>query len=82
MWSPSTGKQIGKVMAGHKSWITGLAWEPLHIDGACKRFVSASKDTNVHIWDAITQNRLVCLSTHMASVTCVIWGGQVSTYRI
>lgn len=77
LWSPSSGKQIGKPLVGHKQWITGIAWEPLHIDGSARRFCSSSKDTNVIIWDSISLVKLVTLSNHQASVSCVVWGGQV-----
>ena len=42
VWDPITGKQIGPTMAGHKAFITALAWEPLHINGMllfCSRFI-------------------------------------------
>ncbi|RYQ81662.1 hypothetical protein Ahy_B10g100289 [Arachis hypogaea] len=29
---------------GHKKWITGISWEPVHLSAPCRRFVSASKD--------------------------------------
>ena len=78
LWNPETGKQIGKTLVGHKQWITGLAWEPLHKDGSARRFCSSSKDTNVIIWDSVTHQKLVTLSNHQSSVSCVIWGGQVN----
>ncbi len=33
IWDPVSGKQIGSTMAGHKAFITALAWEPLHLSG-------------------------------------------------
>jgi len=33
LWDPKSGKQIGRTLAGHKQFITALAWEPLHLDG-------------------------------------------------
>ena len=33
VWDPSNGKQCGRTLAGHKQFITALAWEPLHFDG-------------------------------------------------
>lgn len=80
LWSPKTGKQMGKPLLGHKQWITGISWEPLHMDGNARRFCSSSKDTNVIIWDSISHNKLVTLSNHQASVSCVIWGGQGLIY--
>jgi ribosome assembly protein 4 len=31
LWDPKTGKQIGGPLAGHRQWITSLAWEPIHL---------------------------------------------------
>jgi ribosome assembly protein 4 len=31
IWDPTTGKQMGKPLTGHKDYITFLAWEPLHL---------------------------------------------------
>jgi WD40 repeat protein len=33
LWDPKSGKQVGRTLAGHKQFITALAWEPLHLDG-------------------------------------------------
>ena len=80
LWSGSTGKQIGSVLKGHSSFITGISWEPLHINGQARRFVSSSKDTRLIIWDALTRQKLITLSNHMKSVTCCLWGGQGLIY--
>lgn len=31
LWEPKNGKQIGEPLKGHTKWITGLAWEPVHL---------------------------------------------------
>ena len=31
IWDPTTGKQQGHTLIGHKQWITWLAWQPLHM---------------------------------------------------
>jgi ribosome assembly protein 4 len=31
IWDPMAGKAIGDAMKGHTAWITGLAWEPIHM---------------------------------------------------
>ena len=31
LWDPRLGKQIGEPLKGHTKWITGLAWEPVHL---------------------------------------------------
>ena len=49
IWDPSNGKQIGRSLVGHKQFITALAWEPLHLDGSCRRLASSSKDGDVRV---------------------------------
>ena len=80
LWSGSTGKQLGAALKGHSSFITGLSWEPLHINGQARKFVSSSKDTRLIIWDAHTRQKLITLSNHSKSVTCCLWGGQGLIY--
>ena len=43
LWDPITGKRKGSPMKGHNKWITGLSWEPLHLDKECKLLASCSK---------------------------------------
>lgn len=31
IWDPKSGKQVGEALRGHTKWITGLAWEPVHL---------------------------------------------------
>ena len=31
IWDPLTGKQLGQPLRGHSKYITGIAWEPLHL---------------------------------------------------
>ena len=47
LWDPQTGKQMGRTLAGHKQFVTALAWEPLHFDGKSRRLASSSKDADV-----------------------------------
>lgn len=81
-WDPETGKQKVKTMTGHKEWITSLAWEPLHLakDGLCRKLVSASKDGDIRIWDALLGQCVKSLTSHTASVTSVRWGGSGFIY--
>ena len=53
VWDPKTGKQIGCTMTRHTKFITALAWEPLHLNGSCRRLASASNDGSVIIWDTV-----------------------------
>ncbi|XP_034946239.1 notchless protein homolog 1 [Chelonus insularis] len=80
-WDPITGKQVGKVMTGHKMWITALSWEPYHRNsGVCKFLVSASKDSDLRIWDTVLGQTTRVLAGHTKSVTCVRWGGSGLIY--
>lgn len=76
-WDPRTGKSIGRVLNGHRRWITMIAWQPYHLwelnEGP--RLASASKDGTVRIWIAntgVTEHVLSCKE----SVSCVKWGGS------
>ncbi|XP_057498668.1 notchless protein homolog isoform X2 [Actinidia eriantha] len=79
-WDPQTGKPSGGPLIGHKKWITGLSWEPLHLKAPCRRFVSSSKDGDARIWDITTRKCVICLSGHTLAVTCVKWGGDGVIY--
>lgn len=80
IWDPVTGHQTGRTLSGHKGWIYSISWEPLHLNAECRRLASASKDCTVRIWDIISYQCLFVLSSHMASVTCVKWGGSGLVY--
>ena len=76
VWCPDTGKQRGRALVGHRQWVTSLAWEPLHLSsGVSRRLVSASKDGDLRVWDTMTGGCLRSMTGHLASVTCVRWGG-------
>jgi WD40 repeat protein len=65
---------------GHKKWITGISWEPVHLNAPCRRFVSASKDGDARIWDISLRKSVICLSGHTLAITCVKWGGDGVIY--
>ena len=65
---------------GHKKWITGISWEPVHLQAPCRRFVSSSKDGDARIWDISLRKCVICLSGHTLAVTCVKWGGDGMIY--
>ncbi|KAF5270442.1 hypothetical protein FQR65_LT05630 [Abscondita terminalis] len=75
IWDPTSGKQMGKTMIGHKQWITSLCWEPFHSNPDCRLFASSSKDGDVRIWDSNLCQSILILSGHTKSVTVVKWGG-------
>lgn len=39
-------------MSGHRKWITGLTWEPLHKNKKCSLLASSGKDGTVRVWNA------------------------------
>eukprot|EP00095_Tigriopus_kingsejongensis_P005939 maker-scaffold316_size209483-snap-gene-1.29 protein:Tk05939 transcript:maker-scaffold316_size209483-snap-gene-1.29-mRNA-1 annotation:"notchless protein homolog 1" len=82
IWDPDTGKPIGRMLSGHKQFITGLAWQPLHLtnQGECRLLASSSKDGDVRIWDTITSKFVLSLTSHAQSVTCLRWGGTNLIY--
>jgi len=80
IWDPATGKQTGRTLAGHKLFITALAWEPLHFDGKCRRLASSSKDGDVRVWDTLTCTCLMTMTSHTMNVTCLKWGGSGLIY--
>ncbi|CAA6656282.1 unnamed protein product [Spirodela intermedia] len=80
IWDPQTGKPSGNPFTGHKKWITGLSWEPVHLQAPCRRFVSSSKDGDARIWDITLRKCLIILTGHTLAVTCVRWGGDGMIY--
>jgi len=80
VWDPKTGKQIGCTMTRHTKFITALAWEPLHLNGSCRRLASASNDGSVIIWDTVLGKCLMSLTSHTMSVKCLKWGGSGLIY--
>lgn len=81
LWDPKTGKPLGDAMKGHTKWITGLSWEPYHLQKPdIYRFVSSSKDQTVRVWNATLRRVEFTMSSHSAAVTCVKWGGTGFIY--
>lgn len=65
---------------GHKKWITGISWEPVHLKSPSRRFVTSSKDGDARIWDVTLRKSVIILSGHTLAVTCVKWGGDGVIY--
>jgi ribosome assembly protein 4 len=63
----------------HTNYVTHVAWEPLHRNVACDRFVSASKDATMKVW-RVGMGLQFCLSGHQSCVSCVKWGGGGRIY--
>ncbi|CAO2644549.1 Notchless protein homolog 1 [Lemmus lemmus] len=80
LWDPSTGMQVGRALSGHSKWITGLSWEPLHVNPECRYVASSSKDGSVRVWDTTAGRCERILTGHTQSVTCLRWGGDGLLY--
>lgn len=85
MWDPETGKETCPPLLGHKSWVTSLAWEPLHQCGgtpglSCELLASSSKDQSVRVWNTRTGTLAFTLSGHTDSIEAVRWGGEGLVY--
>lgn len=59
----------------HSNYVSHSAWEPLHANIDCNRFVTASKDATMKVWHT-RSGLLFPLSGHQSGVTCVKWGGE------
>ncbi|KAJ0038289.1 hypothetical protein Pint_23960 [Pistacia integerrima] len=63
-----------------RNGLTGISWEPIHLNSPSRRFVSSSKDGDARIWDITLRKCVICLSGHTLAVTCVKWGGDGVIY--
>ncbi|KFK24296.1 hypothetical protein AALP_AAs69120U000100 [Arabis alpina] len=79
-WNPKTGELSGSPLTGHKKWITGISWEPVHLSYPCRRFVTSSRDGDARIWDITLKKCVASLTGHTSCVTCVKWGGEGIIY--
>lgn len=68
-----------KYPKAHQNYVTHVAWEPLHRNVACDRFVSASKDASLKVW-RVGMGLQFSLNGHGSCVTCVKWGGAGRIY--
>ncbi|KAJ3251353.1 hypothetical protein HK103_002444 [Boothiomyces macroporosus] len=80
VWNPHKGVAIGDPLRAHSQVITSIAFEPYHLNKACNRFVSSSKDNTAKVWDATLRKVLFTLAQHTAPVMCVKWGGNGFIY--
>ena len=69
IWNVSTRRESG-VLAGHTSFVWGLAWSPITLDGT-SLLVSASEDGTVRLWDVAANTATATLNTGWAF--CVDW---------
>jgi ribosome assembly protein 4 len=80
VWDPTKGQAVGRHIKAHQQWITGIAWEPMHLNPACERLATSSKDSTVKIWNIRTQSCSCTLSGHTDSVEAVKWSGEDLVY--
>jgi len=80
-WDQKLGKASPTILRNaHKKFITGICWEPLHLNSKCERLVTSSKDSTVRVWNVRTQSCEITLSGHADSVECVVWSGEGLLY--
>ncbi|MGB9632483.1 MAG: WD40 repeat domain-containing serine/threonine protein kinase [Chloroflexaceae bacterium] len=63
-----SGARIGRALAGHTSFVHGVAWSP---DG--RMLVSCGADRTVRVWRAADGTPLACLEGHTDRVLSVAW---------
>lgn len=81
LWNARTGAPLGGPLKAHSNRISGLAWEPYHLQKLGNpRLVSASKDRTARIWDVALRRTEVCLTGHKEAITSVCWGGTGKIY--
>jgi len=81
IWDPKSGTHIGKILSGHKKYISSLAWQPLH----CSKdnltlLASGSKDNSIKIWDVVRGQCMITLTSHTQGVTSIRWSGDDLIY--
>jgi ribosome assembly protein 4 len=80
IWNAENGEQFGSPLKGHKNFITSISWEPMISSQESRRMASSSKDQCVRIWDTMNSTCLKSLTSHTASVTKALWGGEGLIY--
>lgn len=80
VWDPTKGESIGKHIKAHKQWITGIAWEPMHLNAECDRLATCGKDSTIKIWNVRVQSSVATLSGHTDSVEAIRWSGEGLIY--
>jgi len=80
VWDPTNGQQIGKPLIGHKRWVSSISWEPFHLNSACERLITGSKDGTAKVWNVRSGRCEATLGGHSDAVECVRWGGEGLMY--
>jgi ribosome assembly protein 4 len=76
VWDPKTGKATKTIKAHKTKWITSMVWEPLHLNGACERLVTAGRDGLAKIFNVRTGKCEVTMSGHADSIEAIKWSGE------
>ena len=75
-------KLFKHTLKGHRDAVTSLCWQPLHcaVHNATSKTIpmlaSCSKDASTKLWDVVTGNCVLTLSSHTAPVMQVKWSGE------
>ena len=81
LWNPVTGEPLGNPLKGHTQRVNSIAYEPYHsMTPGRPRLASSSQDCTVRIWDITSKHTDAVLSGHLASISCVKWGGTGRIY--
>lgn len=81
LWDAQTGAALGGPLKAHGDRISGLAWEPYHLQKRGNPWlVSASKDKTARIWDVALRRTDVTLTGHKGQITSICWGGTGRIY--
>jgi ribosome assembly protein 4 len=80
-WDAQTGKALGRILSGHRRWVSMVAWQPYHLwqSGEGARLASAGKDGTARIW-VVNTGRTEHVLSCKDSVSCVKWGGTNLVY--
>jgi ribosome assembly protein 4 len=80
LWDPKKGEQRGKTIKAHKQWITGIVWQPHHLNAKCELFATSSKDKLARVWNARSGRMVTSMSGHSDSIESIRWGGSGLIY--
>jgi len=82
VWNTEKGKKVQRYpIKAHSKYITGISWEPFHLNGGkCERFCTSSKDKVIKVWNSRTRRVEFSFSGHTDVVTGCKWGGEGYIY--
>eukprot|EP00347_Sterkiella_histriomuscorum_P017718 403348260 len=80
VWNAEDGKQVGRPLKGHKNFVTSISWQPMISSYESRNMASSSKDQTIKVWDVNNSTCIKNFTSHTASVTKVLWGGEGLIY--